>query len=243
MRSARTVATRGHLPVRPCAAAAGRQPPPPPPPPHAAVALDLEFAHYRVSGGRVARVPAEVAVVGEGGAELLFSRVRVDHPPSSFAGGVPPADTAVAPPLEDVRAAVAALLSGGAAVVGHGVAGDVAALGLPPLGRHRVRDTAHVNAVARKGSTPSLAALAGELGARRGRGGGGAGGAKNEEKPPRRGPSARHCARADARAAMRVYLATIRGTPHDGPDPVGDEAARVVAEWEKRREESSEERI
>lgn len=81
----------------------------------------------------MARVPAELAVVGEGGAELLFSRVRVDHPPSSFAGGVPPADTAGAPPLEDVRAAVAALLSGGAAVVGHGVAGDVAALGLPPL--------------------------------------------------------------------------------------------------------------
>lgn len=222
MRAARAVAARHRPPAPAPRASAGRQPPPQPAPPHAAVALDLEFAHYRV-GGRVLRLPAEVAVVGEGGEDLFFSRVGVDYPPDAFVGGVPPSDTAGALPLTAVRDAVASLLAGGAAVVGHGVAADAASLGLPPLPRSRVRDTAHAISRERKGSTPSLATLAGELG--------------GGEGPLRSDPAARHCARADARAAMRVYLATVRGTAADGPDPAGDEAARVVAEWESRARE------
>ena len=205
---------------------------PPPPPRHAAVALDVEYTHYALprsdDGDRkqeILRIPAEVAVVGDDGGELLHARVSrpPELPPTArrVDGGEVGATAPLTLTPDDARDAVAALLTGGAVLVGHGVATDAASLRLPLP--PRVVDTAAALTPS-GGSTPSLDALVakhvgdGEEAARR-TGGSGRG---------------RHSALTDALLAMRVYVVAVRGTPADAAGRVEDAAARIVAEWERR---------
>lgn len=198
------------------------------------MALDVEYAHYalpRSEGDTTAkqeimRIPAEVAVVGDDGSELLHA--RVSRPPGlpETARRVDEGEVGQDAPLclsiDSARDAVAALLAGGAVLVGHGVATDAASLRLPLP--PRVVDTAAA-LTPPGGSTPSLDALVTE------QVGGG------EEAARRTGGSGRgrHSALTDAHLAMRVYTAAIRDTSADAAGRVEDAAARIVAEWERRR--------
>lgn len=127
---------------------------PPPPPWPRAVSLDVEFSHYQKQpggacdaendDGLVLRVPADVAVVSDEGRVLL--RALVSPPPAvsaataaTFAaarayrwvGGVPreEAESAQGLALDLVARELARILSGGCLLVGHGVRGDLRALG------------------------------------------------------------------------------------------------------------------
>lgn len=190
-------------------------------PRHAAVALDVEFAHWRTGAGRtVLRVPAEVAVVGEAPTAPPLLHARLAPPPlppdAVWVGGVRPGggDDEDERAVADVAADIAALLAGGATLVGHGLASDLASLRLPPPAR--CVDTAAVLAGA--ASTPSLAALA-----------------RRVLGTELRAPAAAHSARDDARAVMAIYLASGRPGGGGREERVEEEAGRILEEWERRR--------
>ncbi|GBF97796.1 hypothetical protein Rsub_10221 [Raphidocelis subcapitata] len=101
-----------------------------------AVAVDVEFSHWRAPGRGEAAVAAWVAAVDEGGATLLDARIgdaagQLPPPAAQWrhCGGVPPGECAGAPPRGQVVARLLQLLEG-RLLVGHGVARDAAALGL-----------------------------------------------------------------------------------------------------------------
>ena len=197
------------------------------PPRHTAVALDVEYRHYRLQSTRtVLRVPAEVAVVGEAAASPPLLHTRVAPPPTlppdaAWVGGVRLNDGDGGRderPLAAVAADIETILSAGATLVGHGVASDLASLGLATPAR--CVDTAAVLARGGDGPTPSLAALTRRVLGR-------------DLRPDSR---ARHSALDDARAVIAVYLAL--GRPGiDREAGVEEEAARIVDEWERRRRE------
>lgn len=184
-------------------AAARRNPPPPPPLP-------------------TARVPASLALVDASGAPLLWAAILPPSVLSDTAGAVrvsrrgdrpTPPDPPFPSPAA-AGAAVAALLAGPtpvARLVGHGLAGDLRALGLEPAGLAcALTDTLHLLP-----GTRLAAAAATHLPAR----------------PPiqARGRGC-HCPAEDAGAAMGLWLALAAGG-------VEAETVSLLAEVGRRRED------
>ena len=236
-------------------------PRPPPPPWPRAVSLDVEFSHYQEPEGGVGedeennrvvvlRVPADVAVVSDEGEVLLRALVSPPWPPRRrpyrWVGGVPREETeSRGLDLDLVARELARLLSGGALLVGHGVRGDLAALGgetvsgsrssssssppAPPLSipASRIRDTStSPGLLQRNGSKTSSSTKLDELFARafglelRA----GAAAAARSSDPLSSSSSsssspaslpARHDPVADAAAAMALYLTLVKGTLDD----------------------------
>ncbi|KAF6253804.1 hypothetical protein COO60DRAFT_386325 [Scenedesmus sp. NREL 46B-D3] len=96
----------------------------------AAVSLDVEYAHMRLADGAEVSSPAWVALLDQHCAVLLKTYVKPEVPAGARCfGGVPPAAWAAAPALPEVVAALQ-LLAGGRLLLGHGLAKDLAALGM-----------------------------------------------------------------------------------------------------------------
>lgn len=266
--------------------------PPPPPPWPRAVSLDVEFSHYQEEQPEgddddeenrtkavVLRVPADVAVVGDEGEVLLRAlvapptpwpprpQVRRRRPCSSYrwVGGVPREETeSLGLDLDLVSRELARLLSGGCLLVGHGVRGDLAALGFevfsssssssspapPPLSipASRIRDTSTSPELLKRrksGHKKSSSTKLDELFAR-------AFGlelrAKADIPPPPISSSSsssasRHDPVADAAAAMALYLTLIKGTLDDAASGAKEleemETERLLQEFRARRDEES----
>ncbi|KAF8071374.1 rex4 [Scenedesmus sp. PABB004] len=205
--------------------------------------LDVEYAHYALRGAgpgepATRAVPAWVALVDAAGRALLVTRVAppADLPPgAAHVGGVPPAETAGAPPLGDVMRALAALAEG-RLLVGHGLAKDLAALAWAHPARLRFDMMAHPAFCNAAGNARSLRRLAaahlglaiqgGEPPAppapppARGR--------RRARRGPPPAPRPRHDPVEDAAAAMRLFQEARRRSAQRGGAAAGAAAVRLT---------------
>jgi len=148
----------------------------------------------RLPGGATGSAAAWVAAVDRRGGLLLDSHCRPDLPPGARCiGGVRPEDYAAAPPAGRVAEQVAQLLRG-RLLVGHGLAKDLAALGLggaPGLCQYDTMAFPPFQNAA--GNARSLAALA----------------AQHLQVRQLQAPGRPHDPRVDAAAAMRLYVLLV----------------------------------
>ncbi|WIA32659.1 hypothetical protein OEZ86_003460 [Tetradesmus obliquus] len=242
------------LPSAPATAPTGVSAPSPASASPAAVSLDVEYAHMRLADGSEVSCPAWVALLDQHCTVLLKTYIQPEVPPGARCfGGVPPSAWAGAPQLPEVVAQLQGLAAG-RLLLGHGLAKDLAALGMAHPG-HLLLDTMTHPAFCNKaGNARSLRQLAKAFlginiqqqqqqqptaaGPRQRQASKSTGRQQQQQQQQQqRGPGrrAQHDPQEDAAAVMRLYQQVVLPSTYDGQ--VAAATQQLLLEIQQRQQQ------